>query len=63
MNILSFCEEPNILRALLILKYALQIIFVLIPIILMIMVIIDLSKIIMNPKTEEVSGLLTTNDN
>lgn len=59
MNILSFCEEPNILRALLILKYALQIIFVLIPIILMIMVIIDLSKIIMNPKTEEVSGSLS----
>ncbi len=59
MQILSLCEEPGILRALLFLKYALQIIFVLMPIILIIMVIIDLSKIIMNPKKEEVSGSLS----
>ena len=59
MHILSLCEEPNILRAILILKYALQITFILIPIILIIMVIIDLAKIIMNPKKEEASSSLS----
>ena len=56
MLFLSLCEEPGILRVFLILKYALQIVFILVPIILIIMVIIDLSKVIMSPKKEEVSS-------
>ncbi len=59
MDGITICEEPHILSVLLIMKYALQIVFTLVPIILIILVIVDLFKIVMNPKKENVSGSIS----
>lgn len=53
MNLVSLCEDAHVLRVLLMLKYAMQIIFILVPLILMGTVIAKFAKAAMSGKAED----------
>ncbi len=61
MSLVVLCEEPGILRVILIVKYLIRILFIIIPFILMYKIMKDLFIYMLNPRKETMSEVLSKN--
>lgn len=61
MSLVVLCEEPGILRVILIVKYLIRILFIVIPFILMYKIMKDLFIYMLNPQKGTMSEVLSKN--